>query len=181
MSGFSRTVVRVRLQLDMLGHARAPSDRVRWSRAKLAWGVFMTAEEVIGALPPIFEEESSGVASAYLFGSHAEGRAHRESDVDVGVLLHYGVYPTARARFDARVRLSARIAAALRIDQVDLVVLNDVPPRFARRIVTEGRRVFCADSAADHSFVRDAQLRAADLEPFLRRTRSLKLDALGRR
>ena len=162
-------------------HARAASDRVRWSRAKLAWGVFMTAEELIGALPLIFKEESSGVASAYLFGSHAEGRAHRESDVDVGVLLHYGVYSTARARFDARVRLSARIAAALRVDQVDLVVLNDVPPRLARRIVTEGRRVFCADSEADHSFVRNAQLRAADLEPFLRRTQSLKLDALSRR
>jgi predicted nucleotidyltransferase len=27
------------------------------------------------------------VVAAYLFGSHASGRAHRESDVDVGVLL----------------------------------------------------------------------------------------------
>ena len=157
------------------------SDGVRRSHVKLPLGVFMTVEELIVALPAVFEQDSPGVASAYLFGSHAEGRAHRESDVDVGVLLHYGVYPTARARFDARVRLSARIAAALRIDQVDLVVLNDVPPRLARRIVIEGRRVFCADSEADHSFVRDAQLRAADLEPFLRRTQALKLGALGRR
>lgn len=39
-----------------------------------------------------------GVVAAYLFGSHAEGRAHRESDVDVGVLLDYAELPTARAR-----------------------------------------------------------------------------------
>lgn len=141
----------------------------------------MIVEGLIAELARVLEQEFSGVVSAYLFGSHAEGRAHRESDVDVGVLLRYEIYPTARARFDARVRLSARISAALRINQVDLVILNDVPPMLARRIVTEGRRVFCADLEADHSFVRDAQLRAADLEPFLRRTQSVKLDALDRR
>lgn len=141
----------------------------------------MIVEGLIAELARVLEQDSSGVVSAYLFGSHAEGRAHRESDVDAGVLLRHEIYPTARARFEARVRLSSRISAALRINQVDLVILNDVPPLLARRIVTEGRRVFCADLEADHSFVRDAQLRAADLEPFLRRTQSLKLDALDRR
>jgi predicted nucleotidyltransferase len=140
----------------------------------------MTTEELIAALSRILEEES-GVASGYLFGSHAEGRAHRESDIDVGVLLGYKTYPTARARFDARLNLSSRIAAVLRMSEVDLVVLNDAPPLLARRIVTEGRRAFCADADADHAFVRDVQLRAVDLEPFLRRARSLKLDAIERR
>lgn len=34
--------------------------------------------------------------------------------------------------------------------------------------------------APDRAFVRDAQLRAADIEPFLRRTRRLKLAAIRR-
>jgi hypothetical protein len=38
-------------------------------------------------------------------------------------------------------------------------------------MVTGGGRVFCADPQADHAFVRAVQLRAADLEPFLRGTR----------
>jgi hypothetical protein len=42
--------------------------------------------------------------------------------------------------------------------------------------VTTGLRVSCADPEADHAFVRDTQLHAADLEPFLRRARRLKLD-----
>ena len=51
----------------------------------------------------------------------------------------------------------------------------------ARHAVTTGLRVSCADPEADHAFVRDTQLRAADLEPFLRRARRLKLDAIARR
>lgn len=115
-----------------------------------------------------------GVVSVYLFGSHAANRAHRESDVDVAVLLAWDAYPTAADRFDQRVRLSG----ALETNRIDLVVLNDVPPQFGRRIVTTGQRVFCADAERDHAFVRDVQLRAADLEPFLRRTRRTKLAAL---
>ena len=121
-----------------------------------------------------------GLVSAYLFGSHAEGRAHRESDVDVGVLLAWGAHPTAAARFDERLRLTALLAAAHGTERIDVVVLNDAPPTLGRRIVTAGRRVYCADPERDHAFVRDVQLRAADLEPFLRRTREVKLAAIRR-
>ena len=61
--------------------------------------------------------------------------------------------------------------------QVDLVVLNDTPPGLSRAVITRGRRVFCADAEADHAFVRDTLLRAADLEPWLQRMRRIKLDA----
>ena len=53
--------------------------------------------------------EPAGVVSAYLFGSHVEGRAHRESDVDVGILLGRETYPTIRDRFDARLSLGGAI------------------------------------------------------------------------
>jgi predicted nucleotidyltransferase len=121
-----------------------------------------------------------GLVSAYLFGSHAAGRAHRDSDVDVAVLLAWDVYPDARQRFEERVRLSSALAVDLRTDRIDVVVLNDAPPGLGRRIVTEGRRVFCSDPERDHASVRDVQLRAADLDPFLRRTRRIKLSAIRR-
>ena len=54
------------------------------------------------------------VAAAYLFGSRREGRAHRESDVDVGVLLEHDACPLARDRFETRVRMTADLVAALR-------------------------------------------------------------------
>lgn len=118
--------------------------------------------------------------SVYLFGSHAEGRAHRESDVDVGVLLDRGRYPTARDRFEEGVRIAAWLGAELRHPAVDLVVLNDAPPTLGARIVTEGIELYCVDREVDHAYRRDAQLRAADLAPYLRRARRVKLESLAR-
>ena len=125
------------------------------------------------------ELADDGMLSADLFGSHAEGRAHQDSDVDVGVLLDRETLPTPRQRFAHGTSLASRLMERLATG-VDLVILNDLPPTFARRIVLDGVRVLCADSEADHAFVRDVQLRAADLEPFLRRMRAVKLDALAR-
>jgi predicted nucleotidyltransferase len=121
-----------------------------------------------------------GIASAYLFGSEAAGRAHAESDVDLGVLLRRDLYPTDRDRFEMRLRLGSGLGVALGGRTMDIVVLNDAPPTLARAIVIEGRRILCADAVADHAFVRDAQLRAADLEPFLQRMRRIKLQAIAR-
>lgn len=122
----------------------------------------------------------ASVVSAYLFGSHSEGRARRDSDIDVGVLLDRRALPSVRDRFETALCLSALLQEALGTRQVDLVVLNDAPPGLGRRVVSRGRRLICSDEEADHAFVRDTQLRAADLEPFLRRTRRLKLGALAR-
>ncbi len=139
----------------------------------------MSPEAIIDILAARLTPPPPGVLSAYLFGSFAEGRSHRESDVDLGVLLDRGTLPTARDRFERGLHLSASLGEGLGGRHLDLVVLNDVPPTFARRIVTTGRRLACANPEVDHAFVRDAQLRAADLEPFLRRMRQIKLDALS--
>lgn len=123
---------------------------------------------------------SKGVVSAYLFGSHAEGRAHRESDVDIGVVLDREKYVTARERFDARLDLIGAIGGVLGRHDVDLVVLNDAPPELGARIVTEGKRIFCSNEELEHAFVRDIQLRAADIAPWLERMRRIKLEAMKR-
>ena len=120
-----------------------------------------------------------GVVAAYLFGSHAAERAHRESDIDIGVLLDRSIFPTEDARFDARLRLTARLGAALASNVVDLVVLNDVSPVFARAVICDGRRVLSREPELVHAFFRDTLLRAADLEPWLRRMRRTMLDAIA--
>ena len=138
-------------------------------------------EEQLDALKRYFEDHPDlGVASAYLFGSHAEGRAHRESDVDVGVLLLWDRHPTARDRFEMRIRLGSALISVLHHNEVDVVILNDAPPLLGRKIIYDGIRVFLGDPEADHAYVRDVQILAADLEPWLRRLRKLRLEALAR-
>jgi len=140
----------------------------------------ITAEQVAAALSATLAEEPPvAVASAYVFGSVAEGRAHRESDVDVALLLARDRHPSAAERFEARLRLSTRLRARLG-RPVDVVILNDATPGLGRHVVHHGLRVLLRDVEADHGFGRDVQLRAADLEPFLRRLRGLKLEALAR-
>lgn len=68
-----------------------------------------------------------GLVSAYLFGSLSEGREHRQSDADAGVLLDRAVLPAAEARFEARLDLIGRLTRATGRN-VDLVILNDAPP-----------------------------------------------------
>lgn len=148
---------------------RSPSTASRRGASALA--VEAALEEALaGAGAP-------DVVSAYLFGSVAEERAHRESDVDLGVLLAWESHPRAADRFDVRLRLMGAVQAALG-RRVDLVVLNDAPPLLGRHVVTRGRRVLCRDAETDHRYVCDVQLRAADLEPWLRRMRAIKFRAL---
>ncbi len=143
-------------------------------------GTAASENPVVAALARYFSEEPlPGLVSAYLFGSHATGRAHSDSDVDVAVLVSWDRHPTRRGRFDLRLRLGSALIHALRHNEVDVVLLNDAPPTLGREVVWHGIRVFCADPEADHDFLRDVQLRAVDLELFLRRMQPILLEALA--
>lgn len=118
------------------------------------------------------------VASAYLFGSRAAGTAHRDSDVDVGVLLDRNLLPTRAERSRAAIELGSELIAATHHNRVDVVVLNDVSPELAMRVLEDGKRVFCRDPETDFRFRLETRLRYIDLRPFLGRTRALKAEAL---
>ncbi|MGH9201731.1 MAG: type VII toxin-antitoxin system MntA family adenylyltransferase antitoxin [Vicinamibacterales bacterium] len=124
-------------------------------------------------------ERTDGLVSAYLFGSAANGRTHAESDLDVGVVLDWRQYSSARQRFDVRLRLIGLLRQAAGLEP-DVVVLNDAPPQLGRHIMTAGRPLVIRDADRDHAHLRVTLSRAADIEPFLRRTRAVKLAALGR-
>lgn len=126
------------------------------------------------------DEAAPGVASARLFGSQRSGTSHRESDIDVGVLLDRRRYPDRVDRGGARVDLISGLIGATRHNEVDVVILNDAPPLFARRILLEGLVVLVHDEAADRAFLLQTLSRAADLEPWLRRMSTRKLEALRR-
>ncbi len=158
---------------DVTSHPMSPSGNAPITPRPMA-----TYSAVESALNRVLAETGApSVPSAYLFGSVAEGRAHRESDVDVAVLLSWASHPNPSERFDAGIRLAGALQGQLG-RTVDLLVLNDAPPLLGRHAVTRGRRILCRDPEADHDYVRDVQLRAADLEPWLRRMRALKLEAI---
>lgn len=74
------------------------------------------------------------VVFAYLFGSHATGKAGPRSDVDVAVYLRDGV-----DAFETRLRLMGVVERALGTGAIDLIVLNTAPLSLAGRILTTRR------------------------------------------
>ena len=87
---------------------------------------------------------SSEVQAALLFGSHATGRARAESDVDVAVLLQAA--PTSTNRKQLLMSLAGALGKELGSDRLDLVLLNDAPPKLAFHVLKHGIVAFDRDS-----------------------------------
>lgn len=141
----------------------------------------MSAKAAEEGLRHFFETTPlDGLVSVYLFGSTVRESSNRERDLDVGVVVNREVHPTKSGRTRLRVRLIGDLMVALGTNRIDLVILNDASPELGRAVIRTGRRVAAPDPEGDRRFVRDVQLRAADLDPFLRRMRKIKLEALSR-
>lgn len=123
------------------------------------------------------ETRLDGVVSLYLFGSFADHREHRDSDVDLGLLLDWNHFPDRSARFDTRLELTPLFEARLR-HRVDLLILNDVPATLARRIALDGIGMKITDPERDRAWRRQVMLVAPDLDRWLTRMRKIKLEAL---
>jgi len=116
----------------------------------------------------VYLEEGApkGVLSLYLYADGGDDGTQRDSDLDVAVLLDTGLFPDRKSRSQLRLTLASDLTHALREHHVDVVILNDAPTTLGKKIVVGWPRVFCVDPDADHAFVRDIQLQAADMELF---------------
>lgn len=85
------------------------------------------------------------VLEAYLFGSHALGRAEPHSDIDVAVYIDAGA-PASPYGYAAD--LTAHLIQALGTNAIDLVVLNQAPPLLYHRVLRDGRRILSRDLRA---------------------------------
>jgi predicted nucleotidyltransferase len=123
--------------------------------------------DMLGSLRAALSRRSD-VAFAYLFGSAATGKMHRLSDVDVGVF----VCPVAgdeggngEREWETQLDVLAAVQQTLPGHEVDVVVLNRVPPLLADRIVRSGLVLFSRDEPGRIRWVVEAKSRYCDLEP----------------
>lgn len=97
------------------------------------------------ALQPIWRD-TPDIVAAWAFGSAQSGELRAGSDADVAVLTKRSL------TFDAQMALLGRLQAALQLDEVDLVLLNDANPMLRFEAVS-GRRLFVRDPEAMAGFV----------------------------
>jgi uncharacterized protein len=86
------------------------------------------------------------VKEAYLFGSHALGRAQPHSDIDVAVYVDECAVATGGYGYAAE--LTAFLMQQLATNEIDLVVLNHAPPLLYHRVLRDGHRVLSRDLRA---------------------------------
>lgn len=96
------------------------------------------------------------------------------------MLIDRAAHPTEQDRFEVRIALTNELSTALHGRLVDIVILNDVSPLFAQRVLREGLLLRCTDEQALHAFRRDIDLMACDLAPFVERSRRTALAVLTR-
>jgi predicted nucleotidyltransferase len=107
----------------------------------------------------------SEVLAAYLYGSHAEGRANALSDMDIGVLIRDGLAEERLWRLEDA--LAADLRPILHTDQVDLVVLNLAPLRIRYEVITKGKVLYSADDGARADFESYSLRRYWDFQKYL--------------
>jgi predicted nucleotidyltransferase len=103
---------------------------------------------------PVLIERVSGnpdVVAVFAFGSFASGKLNPLSDLDFAVLLSKKM--SRRECFDKHLDLIGLFTEIFRTEEIDLVLLNDAPLRFAYKIIATGKRICCNDRLELSDFV----------------------------
>lgn len=127
-------------------------------RAVSAYTGFVVEQELWTRVVRVLEAHD--VRLAYLFGSHAKGEATELSDIDLAVSFRAGV----DVRRDLGQLLDA-LVHELETDRIDLVLLEEIPPPLAYRIVRDGKRLLAVDPRQDVSFRTRTIMRYLDFKP----------------
>ncbi len=110
---------------------------------------FIDQNYVVSAIQAICAAHPTTQA-IYLYGTWGTEDQRRNSDLDIAVLL-----PPATAHavdYSARLRLSAEIAQAAKVEYADLVNLRTAPVILRKEIIAANRRIYCADEYAADEF-----------------------------
>ena len=90
------------------------------------------------------------VRAALLFGSQAIGRARPDSDIDIAILLDPALAPPdTHSRL---IRVLDALTTQLDADRLDIVFLNDAPPKLAFQVLAHGAVALERDPTDLHRF-----------------------------
>ena len=113
----------------------------------------------------------------YAFGSLAESNLKPLSDLDFGILLSDSL--DKHERFQKSIELIGILNEALKTDEVDLVVLNNDPMRFAFHVLKTGTLLYCRDQNRLIDFTEKTRKMYLDFKPARDRFDRAFLEGIG--
>ncbi len=103
------------------------------------------------------------ISVAYLYGSIAKGTTHKDSDIDIGLLLSDEFEPDALYT----TRISRELEKKLSLDrEVDVRVLNGKPITFQHQVLKHGKEILTRDESERIKFETEVYDRYLDYKPF---------------
>ncbi|RKD32295.1 type VII toxin-antitoxin system MntA family adenylyltransferase antitoxin [Thermohalobacter berrensis] len=100
------------------------------------------------------------VKAVYLFGSYADNKENRFSDIDLGILL--------KDKYDKKIKLDILSEMAeIGFCKVDLVILNEAPILMKYEIVKHNKLIYKKDNFDSNSYFSSVIRRYLDFNPFL--------------
>lgn len=93
----------------------------------------------------ILKDKSDSILFAYFFGSHAQGTASKNSDIDIAVFLKDSVYESF---FDIKMDLYLNLSRTLKRNDIDLVIMNTCKNLIIlNNIISHGFVIYCQDES----------------------------------
>ena len=105
-------------------------------------------ENAIKKLPKMIGKISADkeITALFVFGSAAQEDLKPLSDLDFAILLSSRL--NAKQRFKKHLDLIGLFTDTFNTDEIDLVVMNDAPPRFSLDIIRTGKLLFVQNRKA---------------------------------
>jgi hypothetical protein len=99
-------------------------------------------DDVLERLPDLIQalKQHSEVVALYSFGGAAKNELKPLSDLDYAILLSGQL--SKRQRFEKHLELIGIFNNVFRTDEIDLIILNDVPLRFCFMILKTGKLLY---------------------------------------
>ena len=97
-----------------------------------------------------FLSKQKHVKLAYLFGSVAEGKEGKLSDVDLAVFLDESL--SKPERFNLQLKLMSELTGIMKTDKVDLVIMNDAPLSLNYEIIKANHPLLVGDEGEEDRY-----------------------------
>jgi len=112
----------------------------------------MNLKSIKNAIKGVIKEKYPDIELAYVFGSYAKGEATPNSDIDIAVLFSQD---DIKKIFKRYLTFMADVAQALKTDNVDVVLINDLEdPILLMEIVRFGKTVIDKNNASTNLYLK---------------------------
>lgn len=122
--------------------------------------------DVLDHLPTIIEtvQADPDIIALFSFGSLPSRSMGPLSDLDFAVLLSFSL--NRQQRFNKHVNLICTFVDTFHTEEIDLIILNDSPPRYGHNILATGKLLFCRDPMTLIEYIEVTQKHYLDFKPY---------------